>query len=815
MMEWKEILKITGGRSSGYNGGQVEQIATDSRSLPAVSNVLFVAIRGTNHNGNDYVPEVFEKGIRLFLTDQLPDISVYPGASFCLVKNAIEALQKIAGEKRRRFRGNVIAVAGSNGKTIVKEWLYQLLQASENVVRSPRSYNSQLGVPLSLWQLDDRYGIAIIEAGISMPGEMHKLADIINPDIGILTNIGPAHRENFKSDSEKISEKLTLFKGCEKVIYRSDQVVDGREISDFIIKEKLNGISWSLGKDADYTYKLMPKTGDEQKMNIICENNAALFSLPFSDDASVENLLHVITILLESGIVPGEINSRLKNLEPVEMRLETLKGLYNSTLINDVYNSDLAGLGVALDVLLQQKKHRQKIVILSDVYQSGMEHRRLYGSVGELLRFKGINSVICIGKDSAACSECFPEGTRFFMDTKTFIDEFDPRAIEGAAVLIKGARKFRFEDITRLLQFQIHNTVLEIRVNDLVHNLNYYRSIIDQGTKIMIMVKALSYGAGATEIAEFLQHEQIDYLAVAYPDEGIRLRQSGVSLPIIVMNAGLSDYRQMIASRLEPVIYSREGLLRVISDCRYMGQSDHPLHIKLDTGMHRLGFEPADIPWLASHLSESNVNVKSLFSHLAGSEDPALDAFTEAQVGGFLEMAARVTRETGQAPLLHILNSAGIERFPQYQLNMVRIGIGLYGIGKAEALRAVSSFRTVISQIRTVKSGDTVGYGRAGKVSRDSIIATIPVGYADGIDRRLGNGTYSFFVKGKYAPTIGNVCMDMTMIDVTGIDAGPGDSVELFGNNCPVEQMAASLETIVYEVITSIPERVKRVYIRE
>jgi alanine racemase len=814
-LTFQQIAFITAGKVLGDPERSVRHLATDSRSLPGVEHVLFVAIRGERHDGNDYIADLYHRGIRSFLTDREPGTAGMEEASFCVVEDALAALQQLAGERRKTFPGKVVGITGSNGKTIVKEWISQMLQHEMRVVRSPRSYNSQLGVPLSLWQLSDRYEIAVIEAGISLPGEMAKLARMIDPDIGILTNIGPAHRENFRSDSEKLTEKLQLFRSCSKMIYRADIEVDGAPIDSYLGELSAEKISWSLSGNAVYTWDILEQDQERLVLGLNAGGEQQRFSLPFTDDASVENMIHAIILLAELGIGFSRINQLLQKLEPVEMRLETLKGIHNSTLVNDVYNSDLAGLGVALDVLMQQRRHSQKVVILSDLYQSGLEDEPLYAEVAALLKFKNIDRLYCIGSNISGQQHQFPAGAQFFSDTGAFLAGFDPREIENSAVLIKGARRFHFEDITRQLQLQFHKTVLEINISEMVRNLNYFRSLLKPSTRVMVMVKALSYGAGSHEIAEFLQHEKIDYLAVAFPDEGVRLRKAGVQLPVMVMNADLNDYRKLLEHQLEPEIYSREGLERFLKECRYMGLSEQPVHIKLDTGMHRLGFESGDVAWLCSQLTAGEIRVKSLFTHLAGSDDASLDAFTKKQVEELLQMAGPIKAVAGPDVMLHALNSSGIERFPELQLDMVRIGIGLYGQGGSNMLEPVSTFKTIISQIREVTAGETVGYGRSGVVQRKSRIATIPVGYADGINRRLGNGNYAFFLNGSYAPTIGHVCMDMTMLDITDIDATVGDPVELFGRNCPVSAMADRLETIVYEVLTSIPERVKRVYIRE
>ncbi|MCF8227123.1 MAG: bifunctional UDP-N-acetylmuramoyl-tripeptide:D-alanyl-D-alanine ligase/alanine racemase [Bacteroidales bacterium] len=811
----KEIERITDGKLFGNGDGSVRYLATDSRSLPGIDEVIFIAIRGEHHDGNKYIAEVYNRGVRFFLTDNQPDCKDFPEAGFVLVDDSLKALQRLAGERRKLFRGTVISITGSNGKTIVKEWLYQILHEHARVVRSPRSYNSQLGVPLSLWQLSNSFDYAIIEAGISRPGEMQILEKIIAPDIGILTNIGHAHAENFKSDEEKLKEKLQLFRNSRMLVYRKDLDIHEKPVDVFLKNTNAKKAGWSLKQESGWRFSVKGTSSGAAFLLLSKENTRYEFRLPFTDDASIENLCHVITLLLEIGLTPEQISKGLEKIEPVRMRLETLKGIFNSTIVNDGYNSDLTGLGVALDVLDQQRKHSERAVILSDFYQSGMVPEQLYGEVAALLRFRNINKIYCIGEEISGCRHLFNEGTKFYEDVGQFLTQFDKREIRDTAVLIKGARKFRFEEITSQLQLQYHKTVLEINMDALIHNLNYFRSLLRPGTKIMVMVKALAYGIGAYEIAGYLQHEKVDYLAVAFPDEGIRLRNSGVQLPVMVMNTDFRDYRQIVENRLEPEIFSREGLQEFIRECRYLGISDHPVHIKLDTGMHRLGFEEKDLDWLCEHLQAPEIRVRSIFTHLAGSDDEGLDHFTRAQAGKMKVMAEKIMEVAGRDVLLHTLNSAGIERFPELQFDMVRLGIGLYGIGESKVLQPVSTFKTVISQLRDVEAGETVGYGRSGKVKRRSTVATIPVGYADGVNRRLGNGRYAFLVGGKKAPTIGNICMDMTMLDVTGLGANVGDEVEIFGSNMPVANMAKTLDTIVYEILAGIPERVKRVYIKE
>lgn len=810
-----QLSDITGGKIIGRPQRGIRILSTDSRSLPHTDGVMFVAINGERHNGNLYIKDVYKKGVRSFMVDAMPDISQFPEAGFCVVEDSMEALHKIASSRRKDFKGTVIGITGSNGKTIVKEWLYQILQEAYRVIRSPRSFNSQLGVPLSIWPINNQYSHAILEAGISKPGEMSKLERMIVPQIGVLTNLGPAHSENFKSETEKLKEKLLLFRNTEKLIFRSDEEIDGKQIDNYLSDLAAEKISWSLSGDAKYIFTQASGREDQLQLRQHGREGVVKFTLTLSDDASVENICHVIVCLLELGLDTNLIQKGIAALEPVEMRLQILKGIRGTTLVNDVYNSDLAGLNSALDVLMQQKNHKKRAVILSDLFQSGLQEEELYKEVSGLIAFKKIDRFYGIGEAISRNKHLFPDGSKFYSDTAAFLSEFEQAEIEKYALLVKGARNFQFERIVEGLQLQVHQTILEIDVNAMIDNLNYYKSIVSQDTKIMVMVKALSYGSGSYEIAGLLQHEQVDYLAVAFADEGIKLRKAGVKLPIMVMNASSNDYQQLINNDLEPVLFSSQGVDSFIAVCSFNGKEHYPVHIEVETGMHRLGFSAEEAAGVKDKLKAKELRLISIFSHLAGSDEEELDDFSRQQADLFGTISDELTSGLTYPVLRHILNSAGVERFPEYRMDMVRIGIGLYGQGVGKKLKPVSTFKTVISQVEEIGKGETVGYSRSGKLGRDSRIAVIPVGYADGIDRRLGNGNISFHVNGKPTPTVGNICMDMCMIDVTDTDATVGDTVELFGRACTVSDVAKKLETIPYEILTGIPERVKRVYIRE
>lgn len=814
-----DIAYIINGKLIGPADLQVTDIVTDSRQLSYSEGLVFFAIGGKNHDGHLYIDNLYQKGIRLFVVQRLPEESGrYIGAAFIIVKNTVDALQKLASYKRKDFKSPVIAVTGSAGKTIVKEWLADILGQSISVVRSPKSYNSQIGVPLSVWKLDEKYKLGIFEAGISLPGEMEKLQKVIDPDIGIITNIGDAHRENFVDNKTKAEEKLKLFVNSSSIIYCSDQALIHKLIlNDENLRSK-RLIDWSCENSGSSIFVKKKSLAEGRTgIQMIFNGITNVFEIPFTDRASVENAITVAAACLAMGTDAGIIAKGLSGLVSVPMRMEMKSGINNCMLIEDYYNSDPGSLGMALEYLKSQNSRKTRL-ILSDFVQSGRDEKELYSEVAGLLTKTGINEFIGIGKALATNSVFFDKSARFFNSTDEFIRSFNTSDFNNEIILLKGARVYEFEKIGKLLEQQIHQTVLEINLDAISHNLNEFRRHLNQGTRIMAMVKAFAYGAGAAEIATLLEYQRVSYLAVAYVDEGVELRNAGVTLPVMVMNPDPAASDMIIKYSLEPEIYSFSSFEKFASVASRHGLINYPVHIKIDTGMHRLGFMPGDVDVLAAKINTTECfKIVSVFSHLAGSEDPSLDHFSHGQVKVFLRAAEKISDATGYPFLRHILNSSGIARFPQYQFEMVRPGIGIYGVGHFEGLnlRTTGRFKTRISQIKKISAGEPVGYGCADVSDNERTIAILPVGYADGLNRKLGNRNGNLFIKGVKVSIIGNVCMDMCMADVTGLNAEEGDEAEVFGENITIDEIASECQTIQYEILTSIPGRVKRVFFRE
>ncbi len=813
-----EIIRAVHGHPAGEVKGVVSEILTDSRHIVHPEGALFIALRGPRHDGHRFIEALYRQGVRFFLVDHLPENTTgYGDALFIVVPDTLEALQRLAGMHRSHYPHPLIAITGSNGKTIVKEWLAQILAGEKTVVRSPASYNSQVGVPLSLWLLDGMYDMAVIEAGISRPGEMARLEEIIRPDIGILTHIGEAHQENFDSLAQKLQEKLILFRRAKVLIYRVGEETD-RQVRDFFRDSDITLFTWGEGAETDLQVLEKTRKKDHTSLRVRYRNRYLTARIPFTDEASCENAMHVWAALLYLGLPPDRVADALAGLRPVAMRMEIKKGAGDTLLINDYYNSDLQALTIALDYLRQQDHHGRRTVILSDILQSGRPADLLYREVAEKIREHGIDRFIGIGPELTAHAPLFPEGSLFFPGTESFLEAMSSLSFHKEAILLKGARDFRFERISHRLEKQVHQTVLEVDLDALVHNLNVYRSLMRPGTRIMAMVKAFAYGSGAWEVARTLEYQQVDYLAVAYADEGVALRQAGIRLPVMVMNPEASAFDQMIRFSLEPELYSMEVLEAFEKRLEEEGLQDYPVHLKIDTGMHRLGFLPEEAGTLAGKLKGSKTfYIRSVFSHLAAAEDPAQDDFTRQQIGIFKEVAGRLQEVLGYKVLWHILNSAGIERFPEARYDMVRPGLGLYGVSATlqKRLKTVTTFRSVVTQVKKVKKGESVGYDRAFIAEDDREIAVVPVGYADGLLRSLGERKGSLFIAGREVPLVGRVCMDMCMADVTGLKVKAGDPVEVFGNNIPIGRMAARAGTIPYEILAGIPARVKRVYIKE
>jgi Alr-MurF fusion protein len=814
-----DIAKIINGKLTGSPHLLVTDIVTDSRQLSYTEGLVFFAINGKNHDGHLFIDNLFQKGIRIFVVERLPDEpGKYTGAAFVKTNNTVEALQLLAAYKRKSFKSPVIAVTGSAGKTVVKEWLAEILGLTTSVVRSPKSYNSQIGVPLSVWKLDENYKLGIFEAGISLPGEMEKLQKVIDPDIGVITNIGDAHRENFPDSRTKASEKLKLFVNSSVIIYCSDhEIIQQLILKDDNFKSK-KLVDWScLNTGAKIFVKKSSLSGGRTGIKMIYNGRTNDFVIPFRDRASVENAITVAAVCLALGTGADIIAKGLARLVSVAMRMEMKSGINNCQLIEDYYNSDPGSLGMALEYLKSQNG-RKATLILSDFVQSGRDEKDLYGEVAKLLKKTGIDKFIGIGKALVSNSALFEDSARFFNSTDEFVHSFNGGDFRNEIILLKGARIYEFEKIGKLLEQQIHQTVLEINLDAISHNLNEFRRHLNPLTKIMVMVKAFAYGAGPAEIASLLEYHRVSYLAVAYADEGVELRNAGVTLPVMVMNPDPSASEIMIKYTLEPEIYSFSSLEKFTAVASKHGLINYPVHIKIDSGMHRLGFMPEEIEVLANKIKITEcIKIISVFSHLAGSEDPALDNFSHRQVEVFQKAAEMIQEATGYTFFRHILNSSGIARMPQYQFDMVRPGIGIYGVGHFDGmtLRTVGHFKTRISQIKTIRSGEPVGYGCADVSDNERIIAILPVGYADGLNRKLGNRNGQLFIKGERVPIIGNVCMDMCMADITGLKADTGDEAEIFGENITIDEIALKCQTIPYEILTSIPGRVKRVFSRE
>ncbi|GAB4284617.1 MAG: bifunctional UDP-N-acetylmuramoyl-tripeptide:D-alanyl-D-alanine ligase/alanine racemase [Marinilabiliales bacterium] len=796
----------------------VRYLLTDSRTLISPVDTLFFAIKGERHNGHEFIAELIDRGVKNFvISDYNPDYNKYSDVNFLIVNNVITALQLISAYHRTKFTIPVIGITGSNGKTVLKEWLFQLL-SDKKVIRSPKSYNSQIGVPLSVWMLDNDADIAIFEAGISKPSEMNNLQKIIFPSIGIITNIGDPHQENFIDQKHKIIEKLKLFSDSELIIYCKDYQLIENQIQQLTQYENNQTLSWSKKYPADLFINSITKTEDYSVINASYKGKKISFKIPFIDDASIENAIHACLLMIYLGYDNETIAQRMLNLSPVAMRLELKEGINNSIIINDSYNSDIGSLSIALDFVNQQQQHNQKLVILSDILQSGKNPELLYKEVADLINKKNIDRFIGIGKLIGTYKKYFKPDSHFYLDTDEFLDNIQKYNFQNNIVLLKGAREYEFERISNYLQQKIHETVLEINLNAITHNLNFFRSLLKPSTKLMVMVKAFSYGSGIYEIAKLLEYQRVDYLAVAFPDEGIELRKAGISTPILVLNPEVQSYDLMIDNHLEPEIYSFNVLNQFIESVKRRKIKSYPVHIKLDTGMHRLGFLSSEIKKLTDLLKNNDdIKIKSVFSHLAAADEEIHDSFTKQQIRLFEEMSEKIMSELHYPVLRHILNTSGIERFHDAQFDIVRLGIGLYGISKKynDRLLNVSTLKSSISQIKKVAKGETVGYSRMGKADKDITIAVVPIGYADGLNRRLSNGVGKLLVNNSLAPIIGNICMDMCMIDVTGLNVSEGDEVIVFGDNYPITEMADKLDTIPYEIMTSISRRVKRIYYHE
>lgn len=758
--------------------------------------------------------------MRNFVVTDIPeDLAHYRHTNFLKVGNTLKALQKLAARHREQFQVPVIGITGSNGKTVVKEWLYQLLSPEKVITRSPRSYNSQIGVPLSVWLMNEHTELGIFEAGISEMGEMESLQHIIQPTIGVITNIGGAHQENFPSLQDKCMEKLQLFKDCDVIVYNGDNELISSCVSKSLFTSR--EIAWSM-KDNERPLFIehIEKDGSGTTIKYRYLGFFKEYRIPFIDDASIENSLNCLAVALYLMVSPEDIAARMEKLEPVAMRLEVKEGKNGCVLINDSYNSDFASLDIALDFMSRrtEDKKRHRTLILSDILESGQPNKLLYRQVADLVHSRGVDRIIGVGEGLMEAASRFEVEKTFFRTTAELIESGVLSSLRNEVVLIKGARAFHFDEITDLLELKVHETILEINLNALVDNLNYYRNKLKPETKMVCMVKASAYGAGSFEIAKTLEDHRVDYLAVAVADEGADLRKAGIGSSIIIMNPELTAFKTMFDYKLEPEVYSFHLLEELIKAAEREGVSNFPIHIKIDTGMHRLGFAPDEMPRLVDRLHrQSAVIPRSVFSHLVGSDSERFDSFTRRQIETFEKAAAALQSGFSHKILRHICNTAGIERYPGAQFDMVRLGIGLYGIDPFtnRILHNISTLKTTILQIHDVPADETVGYSRKGVLERDSRIAAIPIGYADGLNRHLGNGHGYCLVNGKKAPYVGNICMDVCMIDVTDIDCKEGDKAVIFGDELPVTVLSDLLDTIPYEILTSVSNRVKRVYYQD
>ena len=813
------ITALIGARRFGSAEACIDWLLTDSRSLAFAETTLFFAIRTKLGDGHHYIPELYRRGVRNFVVGNVPANyeTDYPDANFLLVVSPLKALQRLAERHREEYDLPIIGVTGSNGKTVVKEWLYQLLSPSMHVTRSPRSYNSQVGVPLSVWLLNEHTQVGVFEAGISQPGEMAALKAIIQPTIGVMTNIGPAHQENFATIQEKCLEKISLFKDADVIVYCADDAV----ISECMAVSLYTGdtIAWSTSNtDATLYIRSITKKADHTDIVYRFLGVENSMSIPFTDDASVQDSIHCLAVCLYLHLQPTDIAQRMAQLEPVAMRLEVMQGVRGCTLINDTYNSDVTSLDIALDFMNRRPEqgNKPKTLSLSDILQTGLPTTELYTQVADMIERRGIDRLIGVGPEISAAHALFNVKKVFFPTSDALTESGLLDTMSNEMVLIKGSRKFGFEQITATLSLRVHETTLDVNLEAIAENLNFYRSFMKPETKITCMVKASAYGAGSVEIAKTLQDRGVDYLAVAVADEGADLRRAGITTGIIVMNPEMTAFNTLFQYDLEPEVYSFKLLDALVHAAEKQGIQGFPVHIKLDTGMHRLGFNPLkDVPQIIERLKRQSAIVpRSVFSHFVGSDSPNFDEFSARQFQLFDEASQQLQRAFPNKILRHICNSAGIERFPERHLDMVRLGLGLYGIDPIDnrRLHNVTSLRTTILQIRNVPKGDSIGYSRRSFVERDSRIAAIPIGYADGLNRHLGNRNGYCLVNGQKAPYIGNICMDVCMIDVTGIDCKEGDTVEIFGDNLPVTVLSDKLDTIPYEVLTSVSNRVKRVY---
>lgn len=813
--EVANILEVT---FSGDKKTIIKNLSTDSRASTSNSNTLFFAIKTNTNDGAKYIDKLIDKGVKSFVVHQIPKYK-RKDINYLKVENTLKALQKLSAWKRNNFDLKTIGITGSNGKTVVKEWLFQLLNEDYNIVRSPKSYNSQIGVPLSVWEIKKEHNLAIFEAGISKPGEMNKLQNIVQPTIGIFTNIGDAHSENFDSQIQKINEKLILFKNAEKIFFKNENEL-GEQIKKSNDLKDVKKISWAFKGNANLHISSIEKNKKNTTIKGIFNGEKTQLKTPFTDDASIENSISIWLFMLDFGYDGIDINKRFSLLKPVEMRLEQVEGDNNCTIISDVYNLDIESLRIALDYLNTQFQGKKRTLIISSIQQHKTNANLLYSKVAELLKNNHIEKLILVGEEIINHKNLFCQKNIFcYNTTQELIQNLQKINFEGETILIKGARNFEFEKITTSLAKKNHDTTLEINLSTLIENINYFKNKLKPKTKLMVMVKAFSYGGGSYEIANILQYHNIDYLAVAYADEGKSLRKSGIKIPILVLNPEKSSYETLIKYNLEPEIYN----IKTLKDYLKISENKKSyIHIKIDSGMHRLGFTQNDIEELSSIIKKhKNIEVKSIFSHLVASDNPKERKFTEKQAKFLSKTANKIIQTLDQEtkPMIHLLNTAGVINYPEYQFDMVRLGLGIHGIAshtKDNNLKTIAKLKTIISQIKTIQKGDSVGYNRKFVAKKEMTIATLPIGYADGIDRRWGNEKGEVLIKNKRATIIGDIAMDMLMVDITNIkNCKEGNEVEIFHKEITVSEIARKIGTIPYEILTKISPRVKRIYFQE
>ena len=760
---YNDIQDITKGKVLVHEcNSSIQSVAFDTRKIADGNSVLFFALTGEFRNGHAFIEEAYKKGVRQFVISESIDISTFKNSTFIQVENTLWALQEISKNHRQKFNYPFVGITGSVGKTMVKEWIYHFLFSKFRVIRSPKSFNSQLGVALSLLELHENTDIAIIEMGISKPHEMKRLEEIVNPTYGIFTSFGSAHKENFQNAEKHLEEKLCAFKGCKSTFYHSSIELNSNQI------EKIHGIEVH-----------------ESNLNDIKS------ILPFQDKISIHNLSLVVAFAKFLNLSTDELKAKAKTLPHLAMRMEVFEGINGNTIINDTYNLDIDALNYSLEYQLTLAEDLKRVVIIG--LDEEVDNKK-----------EAITKIIDSFK---------PEKTIYLKGNEPITEE-----IKNSIILIKGSRKADMQKIASQFRLKKHKTFLEVDLNALRNNLSVFKSYLKPETLLLAMVKASSYGSGTERVAVFLEKQGINYLGVAYADEGVELRKLGIQLPILVMNAEEEGFEDCIKYNLEPAIYSFEQLDEFIKELIFAGKMDYPIHLKVDTGMRRLGFEPSDLIQISEVLqAQPEVRIKSVYSHLADSDNFESEAFTLHQINTFYTFCDKLSQQINYPFIKHILNSEAIARFKDYQFDMVRLGIGMYGYTSNSELKSILQpvifWKSEISQVKEIKKGETVGYSRTFIAEKDTKIAIIPVGYADGFKRSLSNGIGSVYLDNHFCPVIGRVCMDMLMIDVTNLEVKAGSKVEIIGLNKTMEEFANQAKTIPYEIMTSISKRVHRVYL--